>query len=162
MKNSILKLSLFSMLVAALVLLGMYRAESATSTTSLNVTATVTAYATVRVLADLTFGAYDPVAGNNASASIGVTVTDGVPFKVYGDYHDEVDLLKLERTGGGSHLDYSLWENSNRTIRFVAATVSQKTGVGLEQVFDIWGYLPPNQAPTLGDYTDVVTVTVEY
>jgi spore coat protein U-like protein len=156
---------------AGILLLTTGAADAGSKQTSMTVSATVAANCVVGA-GDLSFGTYDGSAAKTGSSNVTVRCSNGTPYSV-----------KLS-TGGGSYdtrlltdgthsLEYNLFTSSAYTTVWGDGTSSTAfqsgTGTGLSSsqaiTHVVHGQLPnsgTNQDAPPGDYSDAVTVTVEY
>jgi spore coat protein U-like protein len=140
-------------------------AYAATTTTTFNVTANVTATCSVSAGA-LAFGAYagDAVPG---TSTVTATCTSTTPYHVRLDkglYGSSVTTRAMH-DGSSNPLLYGLYRDSGHTLNWGetdSTDTSDGTGSGTGQAITVYGLIPANQNPPVGDYSDTITVTLSY
>jgi spore coat protein U-like protein len=145
-------------------------AQAATASTTLSVTATVTSNCTVSTT-PVAFGSIDVIAGTNADATGGVTVTctNGTGWSAAAGVGGGAGATFASRkmTAGANLLNYTLYTDAARTSVWgdgsgTTATVSN-TGSGAAQAFTVYGRVPLGQTTVpAGGYSDTVAVTITY
>jgi spore coat protein U-like protein len=148
-------------------------ANSATTTTTFAVTATVQAICSATATA-LAFGAYTPGAGPIASNStISVKCTKNTPYTISlnGGATAGGTIAQRLMGVGGNTLQYNLFTTAGFAQVFGDGSGTSKTvagtgaGVATANAVTVFGQLPDsaaNQAAIAGNYTDTITVTVTY
>lgn len=145
-------------------------AHGATASTTMGVSATVTANCTVSTTA-IAFGPVNPIAGTNidGTGSVTVTCTNGTAWAVDADEGGGSGATLADRrmTAGGNLLSYDLYTNAARTTLWGDGTASTVTvagtGTGAAQAATIYGRVPSGQTTVApGSYADTVSVTVTY
>lgn len=149
-------------------LLAAPKADAATASTTMNVTATVLSTCTVSAT-DLGFGNYNPISGADldGATSISVTCTNGTSYNVGistgAGAGATVAVRKM--TDGANTLNYTLYRDAGRTNVWgvtIATDTLTGTGSGAAQPIDVYGRVPGGQTVASGGYTDTVTITVTY
>jgi spore coat protein U-like protein len=141
-------------------------ADASTSTSSINVSATVTATCLIGS-APLAFGDYSGRILDQA-AKFTVLCTDGTPYTVSLDNGTGAgaNASVREMTGPNNQtLAYSVYSDAARTSAWgstTGANTVSATGDGVAQSIEAYGRIPAAQSPAPGAYTDVVTVTLTY
>ncbi|HZF28383.1 MAG TPA: spore coat U domain-containing protein [Gammaproteobacteria bacterium] len=108
----------------------------------------------------------------NATGTISMTCTQGVSYSIALNAGQgsgaTVALRKLTRAAGTDTLSYRLYRDSGRSQLWGnglsgTGTVAA-TGAGIQTVLQhtVYGTLPAQAVPRVGQYSDVVTVTVTY
>lgn len=160
---------------ATVLAFGAMNANAATTTGTLTVTAAVAKVCNVGNAA-LAFGTYNPGGGNvNQSTTIAVRCTKSTPFTVglNGGGSGNVSARQMSSTGTPAEkLAYQLYTDSGRTVVWGNTTGTWQSGTGAGMglgnavSFTVFGQVPDNAAnqaaAALTDYTDSVTITVEY
>ena len=144
-------------------------AFAATTSTTLNVDAIVTANCTVSAGA-LSFGNVDPLGGDvDASATLTVTCTNGTDWDAAAGVGSGSGASYAARrmSSGGNLLDYNVYTNALRTNVWGDGTGTTVTiassGTGAAQNVTIYGRVPTGQTGAVpGNYADTVAVTVTY
>jgi spore coat protein U-like protein len=141
---------------------------ASTQQTTFKVTADVTASCTIGA-ADLNFAAYDP-AGSAVSGQSQITVhcTNGSAWNVglnEGVFAGATTATR-KMTGPGSYsLAYSLYTDAAHTTNWgnvVGTDTKSGTGSGVDQVLDVYGFIPASQNVGAGHYEDTITATVTF
>jgi spore coat protein U-like protein len=152
------------------ILLAATPASAATTGTTLNVSATVTANCTVSSSA-VAFGTVNPLSGSDVDASGGITVTctNGTAWVAAAGVGSGTGASFASRkmASGGNLLNYSLYTDAARANVWGdgtgATTTFSNTGSGIAQAVTVYGRVPSGQATVPpGSYTDTVSVTVTY
>lgn len=158
--------------VAATILLSSLMATAATTTASLNVSATVNASCSISSAGALTFAAYTPDASaQNSNSTVGVKCSNTLPFKIGLDGGSNGGLSTgprvMKRSSGEETLLYRLYSDASHTINWGSTPGTDTvdgigTGLATEISKTIYGQIPsqPNAVP--GTYSDAVTITVTY
>ncbi len=145
-------------------------AFAATTSTTLNVSATVTSNCTVSSSA-LAFGNVDPLSGSDVDSSGGITVTctNGTAWSAAAGVGGGTGASFADRfmNSGGNLLAYNLYTDAARSSVWgdgtgSTATISD-TGSGVAQAVTVYGRVASGQATVPpGAYADTVSVTVTY
>ncbi len=153
---------------AAMLLFSAGAALGATTTTTFQVDATVISSCSVSAT-NLGFGNYDSLAATATDA----TSTVSVQCSLLTSYEIGLDagvgsgatVTTRRMTLGADTLDYTLYQDSARTTVW-GNTLSSDTvsgaGTGLSQPYTVYGRIPAGQIVNTGNYTDTVTVTVNF
>lgn len=145
-------------------------AQAATTTTNLNVSATVSANCTASTT-PVAFGSIDVLSGSSFDATGGVTVTctNGTAWSASAGLGGGAGATFASRkmTAGANLLNYTLYTDSGRTTIWGDGTggtaAVTNTGSGTPQNFTVYGRVLSGQATALaGAYSDTVLVTVTY
>jgi spore coat protein U-like protein len=145
-------------------------ASAATTGTTLNVSATVTANCTVSS-SPVAFGSVNPLSGSDVDASGGITVTctNGTGWVATAGLGSGTGASFASRkmTFGASLLNYTLYTDSGRTNVWGdgsgTTTTFSNTGSGVAQAVTVYGRVPSGQVSVPpGGYADTVAVTVTY
>jgi spore coat protein U-like protein len=155
----------------ALVAAGAQPAFAATTTSTLDVSATVTSNCVVST-SPIAFGNVDVTNGSNVDGTggISVTCTSGTGWTASADAGGGTgaSLVVRKMSDGTNLLNYALYTDSGRTSVWgdgaggTTATIAG-TGNGVAQATTIYGRVPSGQTSLpAGDYDDTVTVTVTY
>ena len=145
-------------------------AFAATTSTTLNVDATVTANCVVSS-SPISFGAVNPISGLNYDASGGITVTctNGTAWSAAAGIGSGSGASYAARrmTAGANTLNYNIYTDAARTTVWgdgsgATATIAN-AGTGVGQNVTVYGRVPSGQVTVPpGAYTDTVAVTVTY
>jgi spore coat protein U-like protein len=147
-------------------------AFAGSTSTTFGVSATVNATCAINSASALSFGAFDPTQGAQASTStISVNCTNTTPFSIGLDAGGGAGATVGNRVmiSGSNTLTYTLYQDSGHTTVWgntVGTDTVSGTGAGMAAANAItktvYGYVPaqPNTVP--GSYSDTVTVTVTY
>ena len=170
-------------LIAIIAVVVSIPAFAATKTASIAVTANVTANCTI-TSAPVAFGAYDPVAANNAAGvdifqngSVTVTCTKNAP-SVWIDLNAGLHAASAVGTtramqGGADFLSYELYKTNPNpgpgTVWGVGNPAAAGAGLAYVSpsgttatVLTVYGKLGKGQDPSAGAYADTVTATINY
>jgi spore coat protein U-like protein len=142
-------------------------APAATKTAKFNVTATVQSDCTVTAT-NLAFGTVGIIQANvDATSTITVTCTPNTAYQ----------LGLNEGTTAGSTVDGRLLANGTSTLQFQLFNDSQRTqvwgntngvntvggsGTGTASNFTVYGRIPPQAPPKVGNYATEITATITY
>ncbi|MFC3125039.1 spore coat U domain-containing protein [Pseudoroseomonas globiformis] len=142
------------------------RAQNATATSTMQITATVLKLCAVTAT-NLAFGDYTPTEAKDGQAELQVLCTTNTPFNVALNLGTATTAAARVMAGtvAGSTLNYALYRNSGRTDVWGDAAGTDTfsgTGTGTTQTIPVYGRIPANQRPQPGLYTDTVTVTLTY
>lgn len=145
-------------------------AHAATTSSTMNVSATVTANCTVSTSA-VAFGSVNPLSGSNVDASGGITVTctSGTGWTATAGVGagSGASYAARRMTAGSDLLSYNLYTDSARTSVWgdgsgSTATIAG-TGTGAGQNVTVYGRVGSGQSTVPpGSYADTVAVTVTY
>ena len=145
-------------------------ALAGTTSSTLNVDATVTANCTVSTSA-IAFGNVNPISGANVDATggISVTCTNGTSWTAAAGVGSGTGASFAARrmSDGSNLLSYNIYTDSGRTTVWGDGTGSTatigNTGSGSAQAVTIYGRVASGQTSVPpGDYDDTVSVTVTY
>ncbi len=165
MNSNLLKTTL----VAAAGLLFANSTLAATATTTFQVTATVANSCKVTAT-DLSFGAYDPVAGAlNGTSVITATCTAQTPYTIGmnagANSASAIGTTRAMIAGAGQFLSYELYSDATRSAVWGApggATVAQSALTGGALNYTVYGQIPASQYVPAASYADTINVTVTY
>jgi spore coat protein U-like protein len=140
------------------------RAEAATSTTQMTVTATVLSSCALTG-ASLNFGEY--VSGRTTNLDVDGQITYSncsgrLTFELNGGQSGNINARAMRN--GANSLNYQLFRNPTRTAIFGTGTNAQAVDqltAGNGQVI-VYGRIPAGQSVPAGTYTDTVTVTLTF
>lgn len=158
----------------ALVSLLVGSAHAGTATANLGVSAEVSDNCIIST-ADVSFGAYDPIAANaavplNGTGTVTITCTTGASAVVTlglgaNDAGGTADDPARRMASGADFLDYTLYSDGARTSEWgnTAGTGVADTGDGAASLHTVYGSVAPGQtdAPE-GNYSDTVVATVTF
>lgn len=141
---------------------------AATATTTFQVDATVISSCSVSAT-NLGFGNYDSLAVPPTDATSTVTVQ----CSLLTSYEIGLDVglgsgatvTTRRMTLGADTLDYSLYQDSARTTVWgntLSTDTIADTGTGLQQPHTVYGRITAGQIVNTGNYTDTITVTVNF
>lgn len=141
---------------------------AATTTGTLNATATVTAKCIVESTANVVFGAIDPTvnANYNGSGSITTRCTKNTQTFLY-VAPTVAGLLQMHSTTTNDDITYGLFSDAGRTISFPSATGGAKTAHPGTLTTQLYGkvVVASGQNDTVtaaSDYIQALTATIEY
>jgi len=170
--------SMIKRLTFGLVAVGTFGCLSAfagTATSSMGVSATVSNNCSITAGA-LTFGAYDPVSANhatalNGNATLTVTCTSGATANITLDQgvnaaSGSTNAAPLRQmSDGNSHmLGYSLFQDSAHTTAWgnTAGSGASYTGQGTSSSVTVYGQVTAGQNVPSASYSDTVVATVTF
>ncbi|UXI67313.1 Csu type fimbrial protein [Tahibacter amnicola] len=159
-------------LVAVVSVIAAAPAIAATTTSTLNVAATVVDSCTAGG-ATLNFGQFDPRTGSaltgNQNFTVQCTVGTDYTIALNAGTGDGASLAIRKMTGTNTSelLNYALFVDSGRTVIWGDGTdtteMVSSDGTGSNQVFTVYGTILGGQTATPVDtYSDAVTITVTY
>lgn len=154
-----------------LAVLSTSRADAATATADLAVSATVSNNCTIST-APLAFGAYDPVGAHsaanlNGSGTVIVACTKNVAPTIALGLGDNANGATRRLTdGSGNFLSYQMYRDAARTQVWgdaVGDVVAPGPAASkAPQSFTVYGTVTSNQDVPAGSYTDTVVATVNF
>jgi spore coat protein U-like protein len=155
--------------IAAGILLGATgTATAAIETTTFTVSAVVVANCSVDA-DDLNFGSYDASGDLTSTADIDVRCSTGVPYTVSLSAGSSGDFTTRTLEAGANTLAYNLYLDAAHSTVWDDTNVDTGMGLGMsignEITHTVHGLLPDtaaNQDAPVGNYSDLITVTVEY
>ncbi len=159
--------------LAAAIASGLSAGAYATQdTTTFAVTATVAKACTITAT-PLVFGSFNVLSGSNVDATntVTATCTNGSDYTIGLDKGAgsgaTVSTRKMTHTVDNTKtLNYSLALNAPGGTNWddiAGANVKSATGSGVAQSHTVFGRVPTGQTtPIVGDYTDTITVTVDF
>jgi spore coat protein U-like protein len=113
----------------------------------------------------VSFGSYDPTAGNslNATGSISVTCTPATTSVVKLDtgHNSGGNFSQRKLQGDGDYLNYNLYTDTACTRIWGDGTSNTFTQSGGANLI-VYGRIPPLQKVKPGVYSDFVTIVVEW
>jgi spore coat protein U-like protein len=130
-------------------------------------TATINANCLVSAT-NLNFGSTSSLASNvDATSTVTVQCTNSTAYTVAlnAGTGTGATITVRKMTSGANTINYSLYTNSARSVLWGNGTtgVTQSgTGSGNQQVYTVFGRIPPQSSPIPGSYSDTITVTVTY
>lgn len=144
-------------------------AQAGTQSTSMSVSATVTANCSVSTTS-VAFGSVDTLSGNHdATGSVSVTCTNGSAWSASANAGSGSGATMASRrmTAGANTLNYTLYTDAARNNVWGDGTGSTatvgNTGTGAAQTFTVYGRVPSGQTSVpAGSYSDTVSVTITY
>lgn len=138
-------------------------AHAATSTTTFNVTATVSAGCSVTAGGDLAFGSYTG-SQIDGTTTLSVTCTSITGYTIGLSDGANFDTSRRLKRGTTDYLSYELYKESGRTNRWgnAGAEMVSGTGTGAAQSLTIYGRMPAGGTLVPGSYTDTISVTLTY
>lgn len=144
-------------------------AGSQTATTQFNVQITITAECLINSASDLNFGSSGVIdAAVAATSELAVQCTNGTAYNIGLNAGIGAGATVAERlmTGPNSEtVTYSLYTDAAHADVWgntVGTDTVAATGTGVEQTYDVFGQVLPQETPTPGTYNDTITVTVTY
>lgn len=154
--------------IAAFIVAGHAQAQSATASTVMPVTASVTSSCIV-VAQPLAFGTLSLAGGNNDSqTTITLTCTPGITYNLGLDAgtHAQGGVRRMAGTLNGSTIPYYIYSNAGRTTEW-GNTIGTNTVSGTVSTpitnLTVYGRVAANASLfAAGGYTDAVTVTVTF
>ncbi|MGH7819540.1 MAG: Csu type fimbrial protein [Candidatus Binatia bacterium] len=147
--------------VAAAFLLGAGSALAASTTDTLTVSANVLDVARIVSVGDLSFTDYDPTeltTPNDADGSVTVRATKGLNYKIYIGSDRQM-------TNGVDDLDYELYADAGRSAVWGTTSASAETFASTgnaPSAKTIYGRIAAGQDVEAGNYSDTVTITLEW
>jgi len=148
--------------------LSLHSANAAVTTTTFQVTATVSSACSVAA-ANLAFGTYNPLAPGAATATTTVTVQctllSAYTIGLNAGTGSGATVSTRKMTKGADTLDYSLYQDASHAQVWgetVGTDTVAGTGTGVAQAVTVYGQIPASQNVNVGAYTDTIIVTVNY
>jgi spore coat protein U-like protein len=142
------------------------QAQGQTATTTFKVTTTVQAVCVVSA-ADLNFGSYTSQSALLGQSGVIATCTPGSTYNIGLSAGSGGGTIAGGRQMvlGTNKLTYQLYRDSARTNIWGVTTGTdtvQDVGTGLSKSHTVFGAIPAAQAVPVGNYQDIITVTVSY
>jgi len=132
---------------------------SAQNNASCNISATTMSFGTVGALA----------VAQTASNKVGITCTNGVKYSVGLSFGTNGGTGPLNRfmanAASGQKISYAMYQDANKALAWgntPGVDMQAGTGTGLTQNLTAFGVLPAQATPSVGTYSDIVVVTVNY
>ena len=145
--------------------------SAASTTTNMNVTASVTANCKLTSPSALAFGAYDPV-GANASSNLDVSpnalsvqCTRGAVAQIALDLGAHAQGTTRRMTSGGTNfLNYEIYTSAARTTVWnLVNTVTYTAASSAATNMAVFGRIPSGQdVPSGAAYTDTIVATINF
>lgn len=158
----------FRSTLSGILLLATATTYAATSTTTFQVTATVSA-GCVLTATNHDFGIYTPssLADNiNGTNILTATCTLAVPYTLGLDVGigtgATAEARKMTRVGGTEMLSYSLYQTVDRLLVLSDVLTLSGVGTGLAVDHTVFGKIPASQNVPAGNYADTVTATITF
>jgi spore coat protein U-like protein len=165
----VIRMALASALAFGTSAVGVNSYAAGSASTSLAVTATVSANCTISTSA-VAFGAYDPIVTNastprDADGAVTVTCTkDAATTVTLGDGGNVSGGVR-RMTDGTQFLSYTLYSNSGRTVAWGNTPGTNDvahTGTGTATTLSVYGRIAGAQNVRAGSYSDSVVATVNF
>jgi len=144
-------------------------ANAATTTNTFQAKITIQADCEVTSPPDLDFGTKGLLNNNvDQTSTFNVKCTQGTDYDVgldAGTTSGGSTTTRKMTDGSGNTVDYKMFSDSGRTTNWgdtVNTDTVNATGSGSDQAYTIYGRVPPQATPPVGNYTDTVTITVTY
>lgn len=117
--------------------------------------------------AGMAFGTYTPKQSGNldATAYVSIVCSAGIPFLLGMDNGMNFQSPWRRGRNGSNYLNYQFYLDSGRSQVWgmtPGSSMLAGTGTGSLQNIQVYGRIPALQQPIDGNYSDTVTVTVEY
>jgi spore coat protein U-like protein len=171
MKHSIAMKSALTTAILGFLALCLASTPALASTTTGNVTVTVTVQTSCTVSTDtLAFAPYSGTTENGSSTGLTVTCSNGTPYNIgldgglHGGTPGGTNYMQI--AGGTTKVSYQLFSNSGYSTPWgntIGTNTVSSTGTGIAQTpFVIYGTIPAGQAVVAGNYSDTVIATVTY
>jgi spore coat protein U-like protein len=130
---------------------------SVTLSTSCSVSAVPLAFGSVGVLS----------ANTDATTNLSISCTYTTPYSVALSAGNATGATTSTRamTNGGSKVYYFLYQDSARSVNWgnnIGVDTVAGVGTGSAQSLSVYGRVPTQTTPTIGNYMDTVVVTVNY
>lgn len=122
---------------------------------------------TIAIATDLEFGSVDALEGGNhdQTSTIQLQCPTGTVWRVGLDSGRNASGATRRMAGPGGFVAYELYRDSARSQRWgntLGTDTSNGVGTNGLQSLTVYGRVPPQQTPSVGDYSDTVTVTLTY
>ncbi len=143
---------------------------AATDTTTFQVTATVNDTCAISA-SDLTFGTYDPNAGDmDATTTVTATCTVGTEYDIGLDTGTNGgsagSTTRAMSDGSGKYLDYELYTDSARSTEWGNTvgtdTINNPSASAGGNDETVYGRIPGGQYVAAGTYSDTINVTITF
>lgn len=162
-----------SALVVGMLLVSASTGIAGTSTSNMNVSATVTTSCSISA-GSLAFGSYDAVTGAavQGTAALSVACTKGATAQITlgqgsqaGTGSSDIAPLRRMKDSGTNYLSYSLFQDSARTTVWGNTSVtgaSYLSAGSAATTITVYGTIGATQDVPAGSYTDSVVATVTF
>jgi len=139
-------------------------AQAATATNTFQARITIIAQCEITSPTDLDFGSQGLLNSNvDATATFNVRCNENLSYNIALDDGQNASGGSSRMTDGNGHyVTYELYQDSNHSTLWDATNTVASTGTGVDQTFTIYGRVPPQSTPPVGNYSDTVTITVTY
>jgi spore coat protein U-like protein len=142
-------------------------ALAATDSATFQVTITIQGECEIAAVNDLDFGSHANLASQvDVTTTISVQCNNSVPYSLRLNQGGGASVSARVMTGpGGATLDYALYSDPSRTINWgdtPATDAVAGVGNGSPQPYTVYGRVPAQAAPVVGQFTDTITATVEF
>jgi len=144
-------------------------ASAATSTTTFNVTISLTAQCLVANATNMAFPSTGLIsAAINQTSTFDVTCSNTTPYAIGLDTGLNASGAQRRMLGGATnseYVSYNLFSDAARTVAWSnsGGGLVNGTGSGSTQSYTVYGQVPAQATPSPGtNYTDTVTITVTY
>lgn len=141
------------------------RAQAATATATIAVSATILAFCTISATT-LPFGNYSSTV-LNVNATVTVACTSGTTYNVGLDVGTGTGATVAARKMmmSTNSLTYSLYQDTGHSTVWgptIGTNTETGTGNGASQPLTVYGQIPASQLSAPGNYTDSVIATITY
>ena len=143
-------------------LMGAAAAHAATATNTFQARIQIIADCQVTSPTDLDFGSSGLLNANvDASSTFNVKCTNGVSYSIgLGGSNDSGGVKRM--SNGTEYVSYQTYSDSARSTTWDNSNTVAAVGTGNDQSYTVYGRVPPQTTPSVGTYTDTVTITVTY
>ncbi len=130
-----------------------------------NVTATVVANCAINTQ-NLAFGTTSALVGNrDQTSTMSVTCTNAAPWSVgLGNGSNFSGTRRMRLASTSSYVGYGLYRDAARSQTWSSGAGNESTGTGTggSQSLTVYGRVPAQAAPAIGNYADTVVATVTF
>ena len=98
----------------------------------------------------------------DASSTFNVKCTNGVGYTISLGNGANASGTQNRMENNGEFVNYETYSDSARTQVWDASSTVAGTGTGADQSYTVYGRVPPQNTPSVGTFTDTVTITVTY
>ena len=147
---------------------GLTGAWAATTSSTFNVTITITATCSIASAGSLSFGTVGLLTANiDSTATLSVLCTNTTPYNIGLNAGTTTGATTTTRllANGATTIGYRMFSDSGRSSNWgntVGTDTVSATGNGSAQNFVVYGRVPVQTSVAPGTYTDIVTITVTY
>lgn len=157
-------------MASVLACFGASNAYAGSTTSSMAVSATVSASCAITSTTAMAFGAITASSlPANATGTVVFSCTTGTSWMVFGDTGQHASASQRRLSDGTNFMNYNVYSDSGRTAAFptslgtLGSGNTGGSGTGSSQTLTLYGQIPAGTVlPPPGSYSDSVTLTLNW